>query len=215
MQVIYKDTTIDVKKGISVLELFKDKIRNSNNEIIACKFNNEVKGLNFKIKTNGTIELIDITDKDGMRVYQRGLIFIVAKAFHDLYPDALLTINYQLYHSMLCEVDNINITDQMIDKVNKRVQEIIDRNLPIERRSMSKEEANKFYEKEKTLKGKLQLELKEKEKVTPKEEKEEVKEEEKIITRDVDKKEIFKSKKEPVEEKIEDDKLHFIDDDEF
>ena len=56
---------------------------------------------------------------------------------------------------------------------------------------------------------------KEKEKVTPKEEKEEVKEEEKIITRDVDKKEIFKSKKEPVEEKIEDDKLHFIDDDEF
>ena len=56
---------------------------------------------------------------------------------------------------------------------------------------------------------------KEKDKVTPKEEKEEVKEEEKIITRDVDKKEIFKSKKEPVEEKIEDDKLHFIDDDEF
>ncbi len=38
---------------------------------------------------------------------------------------------------------------------------------------------------------------------------------EKIVTHDVDKKEIFKSKKEPVEEKIDDDKLHFLDDDEF
>ena len=111
MQIIYKDKVLNAEKNIKVYDLFKDEIEKSNNEIIACKFNNEVKGLNFKIPSSGTIELIDITDKDGMRVYQRGLIYVVAKAFQEIYPNALLTINYQLYHSMLCEVDNLKVTN--------------------------------------------------------------------------------------------------------
>lgn len=166
MQIKYKDKVINAKEHTRVYDLFKDEIENSNNEIIACKFNNEVKGLGFKPKSNGTIELLDITDKDGMRVYQRGLIYVVAKAFRDIYPDALLTVNYQLYHSMLCEVDNIDLTDEMIENIDKRVKEIVESNLPIERKVMTKEEAKVFYEKEKTLKGKLQLDLKEKENVT-------------------------------------------------
>ena len=166
MQIAYKDTFIDVKSGTRVSELFKDEIKKSKNEIVACRFNNEIKGLNYKLKTSGNIELVDITEKDGMRVYQRGLIFIVGKAFHDIYPEALITINYQLYHSMYCEIDNLNITEEMIRKVNKRVKEIIDSNLPIERKAMSKEEALSFYEKEKTLKGRLQLDLEEKKEVT-------------------------------------------------
>ena len=166
MQIVYNDKMINVEENTKVCDLFKEEIRKSNNEIIACKFNNEVKSLNYKIKENGKIELIDITDKDGMRIYQRGLIYIIAKAFHDIYPNALLTINYQLYHSMLCEIDNINITEEMIQKVDKRVKEIIEENLPIEKRIMSKEKAKKFYEKEKTLKGKLQLDLDEKKEVT-------------------------------------------------
>lgn len=165
MQVVYNSTIIDVKKGTRVIELFSKEI-NQNREIIACKFNNEVKSLNYKIVSDGKIELIDIKDKDGMRIYQRGLIYITAKAFHDIYPNALLTVNYQLYHSMLCEIDNLKITEEMIKKVNKRVKEIIEKDLPIERKEMSKEEAESFFEKEKTLKGKLQLELKTKEKVT-------------------------------------------------
>lgn len=165
MQVIYNNTIIDVKKGTRVIELFSEEIK-KNREIIACRFNNEVKSLNYKIVSDGNIELIDIRDKDGMRIYQRGLIYIIAKAFRDIYPNALITVNYQLYHSMLCEIDNLKITEEMIKKVNKRVKEIIEKDLPIERRTMTKEEAKSFFEKEKTLKGKLQLELETKENVT-------------------------------------------------
>ena len=166
MQIEYNNTIIDVKEGTKVLDLLKKEIDKKNNEIIACKFNNEVKSLNFAINANGKLELIDITNKDGMRIYKRGLIYIVAKAFRELYPEALITVNYQLYHSMLCELDNLEVTEEMIEKVNKRVKEIIKANLPITKRIMTKEEAEKFYEKEKTLKGRLQLELEEKKEVT-------------------------------------------------
>ncbi len=166
MQIEYNNTIIDVKRGTKVLDLFSQEISKRNNEIIACKFNNEVKSLNFEINSNGKIELIDITNKDGMRIYKRGLIFIISKAFNELYPQALLTVNYQLYHSMLCEIDNLKVTNEMIDKVNKRVKEIIKSNIPITRKIMTKEEALEFYNKEKTLKGKLQLDLEQKKEVT-------------------------------------------------
>ena len=166
MQIEYNNTIIDVKKGTKVLDLLKKEIEKRNNEIIACKFNNEVKSLNYEINSNGKLELIDITNKDGMRIYKRGLIYIVAKAFRELYPEALITVNYQLYHSMLCELDNFEVTEEIIEKVNKRVKEIIKLNLPITKEIMSKEKAMEFYEKEKTLKGRLQLDLKEKKEVT-------------------------------------------------
>ena len=166
MQIIYKNIEIDIKQGTRVKDFFDEEIEKSKNKIIACKFNNELKSLDYKMTKSGKIELIDITHKDGMRVYKRGLIYIIAKAFSELYPQALLTVNYQLYHSMLCEIDNMNVTEAMINKVNKRVKEIIEKDLPITKTFMTKEEAKEFYEREKTLKGRLQVDLKDKKEVT-------------------------------------------------
>jgi len=166
VQIVYNNTEIDVKNGTKVCDLLKQEIAKSKNEVVACKFNNELKSLNYEINENGKIELIDVTQKDGMRVYKRGLIYIIAKAFQETYNNALITVDYQLYHSMLCEVDNMKITEEMIEKVNRRAQEIIEQDLPIIKKFMTKEEAVKFYEKEKTLKGRLQLDLEEKKEVT-------------------------------------------------
>ena len=166
MQIEYDNTFIDVKEGTRVIDIVKNEVQARNNEIIACRFNNEVKSLNFELNHSGKLELLSIKDKDGMRIYKRGVIYIISKAFYELYPEALLTINYQLFHSMLCEIDNMPVTEEMIERVNKRVKEIIDANLPIERVIMSKEEAEVFYEKEQTLRGRLQLDLKQKKEVT-------------------------------------------------
>ena len=165
MQINYKGTIIDVKKGTTIEELLNKEIERVDN-IIACRFNNEVKSLDFKIEEDGNVELIDITDKDGMRIYMRGLLYILSMAFNELYPEALLTVNYQLYHSTLCEVDNMDITEEMIEKINKKMREITESNLPIVKKIMTKQEAEEFYKKENTLKGRLQLELETKKEVT-------------------------------------------------
>lgn len=60
------------------------------------------------------MELIDTTTRDGRRVYIRGLLYIMAKALYELYPKALLTVNYQLSNSMLCEIENMEITEEFI-----------------------------------------------------------------------------------------------------
>ena len=166
MQIEYKNIILDVKQGTPVNQLLSEEIQKAKCKIIACKFNNEIKSLNYKLKSGGKLELIDLKDKDGMRIYRRGLVYIISKAFNEVYPGALMTINYQLSNAMFCTVDNLEITHEVITNVKKRIKEIIEQDLPIEKRFMTKEEAIKFYEKEKTLKGKLQLDLKQKKEVT-------------------------------------------------
>lgn len=58
---------------------------------------------------------------------------------------------------MYCEVDNLKVTREMIENVSKKMKEIVSKKLDIKKVEMSKEEAIKFYEKENSLRGILQL----------------------------------------------------------
>ena len=155
IEITYKDKKISTEEK-TVYELLKNEIEENN--IIACRFNNEVKSLNFELKEDGIIELIDISNKDGMRIYRRGLIYILSKAFEELYPNAKTAINYQLSNSMLCEVIDAEVSDEMITKINDKFKEIVEKDIPIIKKVMTKKEAKEFYYKEKNEKGRLQIE---------------------------------------------------------
>jgi hypothetical protein len=49
----------------------------------------------------------------------------MCKAFSEIYPNALLTVNYQVSNAMYGTIDNMNVTEEMIEKVRNRMQEII------------------------------------------------------------------------------------------
>ena len=162
MKVIYNESELNVEKGTKIIDIFEQQVENSNRDIIGCRFNNEIKSLDYEIKEDGEVKLIDGTDRDGKRIYTRGLIYIMSKAFSELYKDALITVNYQLSNSMLCEIENMEVTEEMIAKIKEKMQEIIDKDLKIHKVMMTKQDAKIFYEREKTLKGRLQLEIKDK-----------------------------------------------------
>lgn len=141
-------------------------MRKKKNKAIACKCNNEVKSLNYEINEGDIIEPIDITTRDGRRIYQRGILYVMGMAFNKVYPKAFLTVNCHLSNSIFCTIDNMKVTDEIVESVKKKMQEIIDKNLPIRKVEMTKQEAEAFYEKEKTLRGRLQLENKYKEAIS-------------------------------------------------
>lgn len=166
MKVIYKNIEVEIEnENIAVIEAFKEAIEEKEN-IIACMVNNEVKPLNYVLKENDEVELLSTSTRDGARTYTRGLLFIMAMAFEELYPQIKLTVNFQLSSSMYCEVENDIITNDMIEKVKNKMQEIINKNLPIKKVQMSKEEASKFIKKENTEIGEIQLENKDKKEVS-------------------------------------------------
>lgn len=167
MDLVYKgDTKIKMGEHKKIIDIFKNEIENSKTEIIACKCNNEIRSLSYEPEENETVELIDVSSADGMRIYVRGLLLIMSKAFHKLYPEALLTVNYQLSNATFCQIDNMEATEEMIENVSKEMEKIIASDIEIKKVVMTKEEATKFYNKEQTLRGRLQLDNKDKDTVS-------------------------------------------------
>ena len=164
MQIEYEGNYIDVKYGTRIKDVLESEIVKTN--AIAARFNNEVKSLNYKLVEDGKIELIDISNKDGIRIYRKGLLFIIGKAIEELYPEAELLVDFQLSNSISCELNNVELTDEMLQKINDRVAQIVESNLPIEKKFLTKEEAEVFYKDKITNKGKLQLELQSKKQVS-------------------------------------------------
>ena len=154
---------------MKVLEKYENEInkaREQGRTIIACLCNNEVKSLEYDVKEKDNIQLLDTSSKDGHRIYIRGLLYIMAKALDEKYPQALLSVNYQLSNSMFCEIDNMEVTEEMIQNIKSKMQEIINKNLEIRKVIMNKEEAEDFYSKAKTLKGIAQIDNRQKESVS-------------------------------------------------
>ena len=165
MKVIFKNKAIEVEQGSRIRDIFLKEIEKDDKTILGCRVNNEIKSLDFNIKENCKLEFIDYSSKDGRRIYRRGLLYIMGMAFNELYKDALLTVDYQLSNSMFCEIDNMEVTDEMMEKVKKKMQEIIKKDIPIVKVMMTRENAELFYKRENTLRGRLQLDVKEKEEI--------------------------------------------------
>lgn len=154
MKIIFENQEYQIEQGMTIKEAFDKKI--NTNEIIAARYNNWIASLNQPIIEDGQISFIKRQEKDGRIIYIRGLLYLMSKTIDELYPECHLTINYQLSNSMFCQTENIELTEEMIANVKRKMQEAIDKDLPIRRIEMTKEEAKKFYAKEETVRGRLQ-----------------------------------------------------------
>lgn len=160
MKITFKEKEFEINKQITVKELLKEEIKNSIYTVVGCKVNNEYQNLEFELNQDSKVELIDTATKEGMKIYRKSLLFVMGMAFEELYPEALITVNYQLYNSMFCEIDNMTVTKEIIQNVYNKMKEIINENVPIQKKIMTRQEAEEFYKNTGTLKGKLQLDLK-------------------------------------------------------
>ncbi len=159
MKVQYKDKVINLDKPMTIRNLLKEEIENSEYMVVAAIFNNEYKNLESIIKEDGKIELIDISSKEGMKVYRRTLVYIVGKAFETICPNKKMQVNYQLSNAMFCDMIDTEVTDELIEKLTQEVRKIVKENLEIKQIIMNREEATKFFEETETSKGRLQLDL--------------------------------------------------------
>lgn len=161
MKIQYKDKKMEIENPITVKQLLESEIKASEHEVIAATFNNEYVNLNYEIKEDGKIELIDLSSKAGMRIYRSTLIYILGMAFERVCPDKKMTVNYQLSNSMFCDIDNTEVTEEIVQKLNEEMRKIVKENLPIKQVIMTREEAKKLYDETDSSKGRLQFDFEE------------------------------------------------------
>lgn len=161
MNIIYQGRTKKIEKGLTVKEALKKEINENKYEVIGCLYNNDYRNLETEVEEGARIELIDISSKEGMKIYVRTIVYIMGKAFEDLYNREKIMVEYQLGNAMYCKCDNIQITDEFITKLKNEMQKIIEKDEKITKVEMTRKEAEKFYEEKNSSRGRLQFDLKE------------------------------------------------------
>ena len=165
MKIQYKENILEVQEGQSIQEILKEEIENSEYTVIGAIFNNEYENLSYKIFEDGRLELIDVSSKEGSKIYRRTMVYILAKSFEKLYPNNKINVNYQLTNSMFCDVENIDVTEEMVHNLSEEMRRIVKEDYPIRQIVMNRQEAEEFYKKYDTSKGRLQLDLEDNQKI--------------------------------------------------
>ncbi len=137
-----------VNTGTRVIELLCPEEKH---DYIVCKIDANIKELNYKIteKNDGTkIELIGLDHIEAVKAYEASLRFVIAMAFHRLYPNVRIQFEYNVSRSIFCRSlsPSFNMY-KAFDSVLSEVQKIICSDLPIERISVTFDEAKEIYQK--------------------------------------------------------------------
>lgn len=140
----------EVQKGTTLEDLIKGLDLGNKPMVVAGKVNNEIRELTYPVTEECEISLVDMSMADGARIYQRSLIFLLVKAYHDLYPEEEITVCHSVSRGLFFEASN-KLNAEAVDKVEKQMAELVRRNIPFRKETMNTEEAKlRFLEENRT-----------------------------------------------------------------
>lgn len=139
---------IDFQYGKSLSDFIKEENISLDNNILGALVNNKVRSLSYKIHKPSVVTFFDITSSYGHEMYFRSVYFILFKAIHDLYPEAKLKILHSISGGKYCEIDNMreNLTQEVVSRICQKMDEIIKKDIPFERKEVFTQKAMDMYE---------------------------------------------------------------------
>ena len=144
------NTTKSFAEGTSLLEVyqeFADEIKLPY-PVVSAKVNNVSQGLKFRLYQNRDVEFLDAREGSGHRAYVRSLSFVLYKATQDLFPGSKLFIEHSLSRGYYCNFKKRQqeaLTDDDVERIKERMQEIIRLDMPFRRTQVPTEEAIRVF----------------------------------------------------------------------
>ncbi len=130
------------------------------NQIALVLENGKIRELFKHVSKDAELSFILQSDGIGHKTYERSAIMIFVKALSDVIGskvDGKVKVEFSIGKGCYCTPQgNYEVNEELIQKVNKRMRELVDANLPIIKRSYSMNEAIKLFE-EQGMKDKVEL----------------------------------------------------------
>ena len=144
------NVTKSFPEGTSLVDVYQEFAPelNMTYPVVSAKVNNASQGLKFRLYQNRDVEFIDARDGSGRRVYVRSLCFVLYKASCDVFPGSKLFIEHPLSGGYYCNFKkrgNEPLSDDDVNRICQRMQEIIDQDMPFRRTEATTEEAVRVF----------------------------------------------------------------------
>ena len=138
--------TLTVAGGSTLEEMFGVSGLNDDFAPVCAKVNNRVEGMHYRCYQDRDVEFLNLTSASGLRTYTRSVFFVLCKAVHDIYENSNVTINIPVSNGYFCQLSiGREITADDVEKIRRRMDEIIADALPIHHHHCTTEEAIEIF----------------------------------------------------------------------
>ena len=162
LKVFCKNTNeyIDIDGGEALIDLYetiKSRV-GLKGDAVCVLVNNKVEDLHYPVYSPKHVEFLDITNNAGYRVLTRSLCMVLYKALNDLFPGKRLCIQHSISNGHYCQIKHEEefLTPEVIDQLKQRMTEIIDADIPFQRRERLTTDVIEMFRKQ-GLKDKVRL----------------------------------------------------------
>lgn len=140
--------TIKVPVGSKLEEVYQLAGLQMQYPPVIARVNNKVEGLNFRLYKPKMVEFLDITSSSGLRTYTRTVFFVLCKAAHDLWTDCRVSIDIPVSNGYFVDLRlGRPVTLDDMGQLRRRMQEIINDQLPIRRHETTTDEAISMFKR--------------------------------------------------------------------
>lgn len=159
LQINVMGKSVAVDYGTSYDTLAKQLQDQCQGNVMVARQGNVLKELSSKIYQNEPITFFDIANEEGMRVYGRGISFLLVKAIASLLgKDVSVAIEHSLRGNLYCEVakSEVAINDAFLKELSEKMQAYVKADMPILKHTFHKSKAIEIM-KEQCMHDKVKL----------------------------------------------------------
>ena len=140
------DVVKEFESGITAYEVAKEISMGLAKSACAVRINGENKDLRTELNEDCALEILTFDDDYGKWTFRHTASHILAQAVKRLFPDALVTIGPAVEDGFYYDFDvKTNFTNDDLLKIEAEMKKIVKEDIKIERFTMSKEEAVKYF----------------------------------------------------------------------
>lgn len=115
--------------------------------IVAAFVNNKLQELFTPVAGPATVRFLDLTDKEGIRIYQRSLTFLFICAVYELFPEAKVKVEHSLGKGLYCEIEkNPPLKRAEVATIEKKMWQLVHRDIPFIKETVSLDKAREIFE---------------------------------------------------------------------
>lgn len=137
---------VSFPEGTTVFDALKSNDSLSDS-LIAAKIDEKLVDLSLPLKDDCKLEAITSESKEGLQILRHSAAHVMAQAVKQLFPDVKIAIGPAIENGFYYDFDNKRaFTLEDLRRIEAKMQEIIESNLPFRREEVSRDEALKIFE---------------------------------------------------------------------
>ncbi|HEU4350347.1 MAG TPA: threonine--tRNA ligase [Burkholderiales bacterium] len=113
---------------------------------LAGKVNGKLVDTGYRIESDADVQIVTERDAEGLEILRHSTAHLLAQAVKELFPEAQVTIGPVIENGFYYDFAYKRpFTPEDLSLIEKRMQEIARKDLPVQRREMSRDEAVKYF----------------------------------------------------------------------